>query len=212
MAVRLPLIISQPPRRNSAATDVTEALVTEAMLTSGIDANLIGGLDVIAAGSTDHLCLQGNNRNLALAGWLPIEQAVREWQRLGLDGRLIDVSLDGASAESNQRPSQSQQRSVYYFLLTPTTNAGQLLKRCRELADSQQVQLVQMGGLSNRAQPSGVAMTLPIAPQSNQVVSHNTTHQAINKPNEFPTSASPDADEEFSDLDQLVADLDALDL
>lgn len=211
MAVRLPLIISQPPRRDSAATDVTEALVTEAMLASGIDANLIGGLDAIAAGSTDHLCLQGNNRSLALAAWLPLERAVQEWQRLGLDGRLIDVSLHGAPAENTQSQSQSQ-RSVYYFLLTPTTNVTQLLKRCRELADSQQVQLVQLGGLSNRAQSSGMAVTLPIAQPSSQVASPSTAHPPMNTVDPIPTPAAPDADEEFSDLDQLVADLDALDL
>ncbi|MFO1063229.1 MAG: hypothetical protein U0892_05100 [Pirellulales bacterium] len=94
MAVRLPLHRSQPPRRDSAATDVTGT--AEAMLASGIDANLIGGLDAIAAGSTDHLCLQGNNAAWRDGAWLPWSEMPSRMAASGVSAAdPVDVSPDG---------------------------------------------------------------------------------------------------------------------
>ncbi|MEZ6074932.1 MAG: hypothetical protein R3C56_04410 [Pirellulaceae bacterium] len=65
MAARLTVVISQSSIRHSQATDAEERLLSELMMTAGLDATLIGALDNVQIDSTDYLCLSGLPDNLS---------------------------------------------------------------------------------------------------------------------------------------------------
>ena len=68
--------------RHSRASDVEEALLTELMMTPGLDATLVGSLDGVQLDSTDYLCLSSFSQNLALVASLDVADGARHWERL----------------------------------------------------------------------------------------------------------------------------------
>jgi hypothetical protein len=239
MAVRLPLIISQAARRDASAAELVEKLVAEAMFIAGVDASLIGALDTIAHGSTDHLCLQGNARDIVLVGWLDLPAAVAAWQRLQLDGTFYP--LQGSSPAHTTLVEQSvvepdrtlapRSRSVLYFQLTPATGVPQVLGLCRARLAALQVPLVGLQSLTKPRPATPVGSTAPgtVAVGLSEPV-RPTVALPISSPtlptSPLPTLSAPQpvgvafsngyvddaADDDFANLDQLVDDLDAMDL
>ncbi len=118
MAVRLPLILSQPARRDAWATETIENVVAAALLVSKLDANLVGDIATIETGGTDHLCLEGNGKDLILASMHTLDNARSAWHRLGLTGTFIDCSQSSSQIRA-QASEASGARRVYYFQLTP---------------------------------------------------------------------------------------------
>lgn len=229
MAARLPLILSQPSRRDSAAVDLIESIVAAALLMPKLDANLVGDLSSIELGSTDHLCLQGHSRDVILASFLDLDSACAAWQRLEQTGQFIDCSTDAATIRV-QIATATGGRRVFYFQLTPGLRIAMLLDQCQELVAAQALKLVTikfggsipLGGpaqsgapdaaIGNAARPGAdpaslVTRTLPIVASGSPAIGAAAPMRT--------TSIVPviqEEEEDWTTIDQLVDDLDALDL
>lgn len=224
MAVRLPLILSQPAKRDATATELIENIVAAALLLPKLDANLIGDISTIEPGSTDHLCLQGHGRDVILASFLDMGSAANAWTRLGQGGQFIDCHQ--STAAIRQLASSAGERRVFYFQLSHSLKIARLLDQCQELVAAQAVQLVsiQLGGANSR-----MAASLPILAKPAPAVTNGHAH--IHQP-AVPTtpqaqsaslakaqsasgpsaSQAHDDEEDWSSIDKLVDELDALDI
>lgn len=246
MAVRLPVILSQPARRDASATDLVESLVAATLMLPGLDANLIGDIGTIELGSTDHVCLLGHSRDLVLASFLELGQARAAWQRLGQSGFFVDLAQDEADIRASLRGAIAG-RKVFYFQLALGQPVDRLLDRCRELLAAQQVSLVTLQlrpngnhGNSNgsingngngngngnapalAAKPAGAVVpstrSLPLMPEAGGAPLANRAESLANRGQLSHSSfsragqAESDEHEEWSALDKLVDDLDAMDL
>lgn len=87
MAPRLSIVISQAPSHDAAIADIEQSIVTALMFEPGMDPMLIGHIESIQAGTTDHLCLEGIRGDFVLLAWLPIQSAYDHLARLGLYAR-----------------------------------------------------------------------------------------------------------------------------
>jgi hypothetical protein len=231
MVARLPLILSQPSRRDSSAVDLIESIVAAAMLMPKLDANLVGDLSSMELGSTDHLCLQGHSRDVIVASFLELASALAAWQRLEQTGHFIDCSTDPASIRA-QLATATGSRRVFYFQLNPGLRIAKLLDQCQELVAAQALKLVtiQLGGQSQQSgqsqlgasavtlnsvrstsdSPGLAARSLPIVASGKVMGAPSLLSAAATPPS--IASAVKDEDEDWTAIDQLVDDLDALDL
>lgn len=90
MAARLPVVVSQSVRREARSVSCEENLITELLFTQGLDATLIGPLESIQIGGTDHLCLEGLKGPFALLSWGSVSEVASELARLSIQGCLAD--------------------------------------------------------------------------------------------------------------------------
>lgn len=99
MAPRLSIVISQAPTHDASIADVEQAVVTALMFEPGMDPMLIGHLEGIQAGTTDHLCLEGVRGDFVLLGWLPTQAAYDQLARLGIFARpgVLPATLQSES-------------------------------------------------------------------------------------------------------------------
>lgn len=211
MAARLTVIISQSASGRSRASDAEEALLTELMMTPGLDATLVGSLDGVQVDSTDFLCLSSFAHNLALVAALDFTDVVRHWERLGLGGHIIPVG------HTNGTPG----RRVYYLPLELGT--ATILAHLKQLLIDRSVQTVSLS-LPVMAKPKVAAEpSAPNATAHTKLASSpaKTLHESVpqTRPSDQPTRArksselTPEATEpQWPDLDRLVDDFDALDL
>jgi hypothetical protein len=234
MPARIPLVISQPAMKHAAADDCVENAVAAAMLVAGVDANLIGDIESIAVGSTDHLCLQGLTRDIVLCAFLSAERAQQALNRLSIAGRWVDFAADAAALRTSQSPAIAERR-IFFYPLTPGQSVNDLLDRCQQLVAAQKQPLVHIQLGSLRQAPALDAVT-PATAASKVRISRPAPPAAIpeaaspevmlpkmmNQPQSAAQAAQPlrSVPEEEDDLtrpqwdaiDRLVDDLDALDL
>lgn len=99
MAPRLSIVISQAPTHDASIADVEQAIVTALMFEPGMDPMLIGHLEGIQSGTTDHLCLEGVRGDFVLLGWLPTQSAYDQLARLGIFARpgVLPTTLQSES-------------------------------------------------------------------------------------------------------------------
>ena len=223
MAARLPLILSQPAKRDATAVELIENIVAAALLLPKLDANLIGDISSIEPGSTDHLCLQGHTRDVILASFLDLATAQTSWARLGQGGQFVDCQQ--STEAIRQLAGSASGRRVFYFQLTHSLRVSRLLDQCQELVAAQAVQLVsiQLGGaVGGAAQPAKGNLPIVVKPVSAPMLKPTNGHahsgpavtQAANSTNKYtpPKPADNDSDEDWSSIDKLVDELDALDI
>ncbi len=191
MAVRLPLILSQPAKRDATAGELIENIVAAALLLPKLDANLVGDISCIELGSTDHLCLQGHGRDVILASFLEMASAEAAWHRLGQSGQFIDCHQSAAAIR--QLSSSTTERRVFYFQLSHSLKIAKLLDQCQELVAAQAVQLVsiQLGGANPRGAGSLPIVSQPIRPSTNgHTHSHPPTNPAVTSPSAIHLQAA----------------------
>ncbi len=207
--------------RHSRASDVEEALLTELMMTPGLDATLVGSLDGVQLDSTDYLCLSSFSQNLALVASLDVAEVARHWERLGLDGHIVPVG------HANGTPG----RRVYYLPLELGT--ASILAHLKQLLIDRTVQTVSLL-LPVMAKPQPTvdkpAVDKPavesIGPLPTSLSKLNSSTVAAAQ-GAIPTVLPADqkaltrtaveleleaAEPQWPDLDRLVDDFDALDL
>lgn len=141
MAARIPLILSQPARRDAEAIDLIENIVAAAMLVPGLDANLVGDIASFELGGTDHLCLLGHTRDIVLASFLELPDAEVAWQRLDQRGHFVDFASDEAAVRKSL-PTSPGLRRVFYYRLRLGLPPAELLDRCARLLAAQHLNLV----------------------------------------------------------------------
>lgn len=211
MANRLTVIISQASMRHSQAAEVEERLLTELMMTAGIDATLVGSLDSVQIDSTDYLCLSGfGNQTLAVVSTLSFEQVAQQWARLQLSGQVVRLGQAGAIG---------QRRVVYFPLLSDTAAT---LEELRQLLADQAVKTVGVImplGKTPQVSPRGLLNSPANAdtgkhssPQASPAPPAALQPLPAQAPVSRPSAPQAEPEEEWPELDRLVDDLDALDL
>ena len=221
MAVRLPLIVSQPFRRDAAAIDLMESIVAAAILVPGLDANLVGDIEVMESGSTDYLCLEGHGRNLVLASFLDMPTAESAWQRLSLGGRFVDFSASEDALRLALK-SPSPGRVVYYFQLLSDSSVTTLLDKCHKLLAAQQLSLVSIQLAPSTAPTGNRQGSEAVSAKSLPIMKSDARNAAEMRAPVLPIlSGSPpigqfqpeeEDDEQWTELDKLVDDLGTMDL
>ncbi len=178
------------------------------MMTSGLDATLIGPLERVRPDSTDFLCLSGFNHSLALVSWLDESQVATHWQRLALPGSIV------RRGRTNGSPASSR---VYYFQLSDGASGETVLRQLEELQRERALRTVDISlGLPvARANPSKT----PAAARPTQPPTQPPTKPLTSPPAPRPAEAANeqvgdalDEDEQWPALDQLVDDLDSFDI
>ncbi len=215
MASRLTVIISQSAVRHGRNTDTEEALLTELMMTAGLDATLVGSLDGVQLDSTDYLCLSGFTQHIALVTSLSAKQVAEHWERLQLGGQVVQVGQAG----------ERSGRRVYYLPLE--LGIQPILAQLKQLLVDRTVQTVGLSfpvkSLPVASNPAKPASAPSATERSDAVRSADATSGS---PRIIPAVAqreSSDAnarqvddtgqsDAEWPDLDRLVDEFDALDL
>ena len=199
MAARLTVVVSQSAMRDSHASDLEETLVAELMMTSGLDATMIGPLEHVTQEDTHFICPNSFNHSFALVSWLPRADVVEHWNRLGLEGEVVEFS---------DKPSGSTGHKVFYLQLSPSAQLPTIVSQLKALLAQRNVKTV------------SIQLTNPSAPPLKTTTAASAA--SLPKPADQPKPAiqpvvphSPgdtESDEEWTHLDQLVDDFDQLDL
>lgn len=203
LASRLTVIVSQAASRDSTVSDLEETLVGELLMTDGMDANLIGPLDTMAADSTDCLCISGFRGSLAVLSWLDTDQLRTAWERLGLGGEV---------RKFGDPPTQRGVRSVVHFQMRPGVTVQELTALMSKLQSDMSVKTVGIAGI-----PIAKEAPNPVAQQSAVQVPQPSRERPILHAGAAARARDSrelrDAEEEdFPQLDQLVDDFDASDI
>lgn len=219
MAARLTVIVSQSAIREGRLVDLEETLVTELMLAAGMDATLVGPLELIRPDSTDYLCLTGFQHSLAFVSWLDEQQVREHWARLGLSGVVRRAGAVGDEGTASGRV-------IYYFPLTMANGTEAVLQEMRDLQRDRSVKTVAVALPKVKALPTttrvasetSLGSSIPNVQASLPVVLPVINGQKQILPIAPNIAVSRDGDnasddeEAWENLDQLVDDFDALDL
>ena len=190
MAVRLNVLMIQPPIGDRSAQQLCEQLVGELIGLAGIDLSLIDRLDQIQPSSTDQLTLEGLREDVAVLGWGAVEQTSAALAGLGFTGNRTRHAHDPEAAQALGA------RRVYVYDLRQM-NAGEVGAALTRLLVSRQVRTFDLGGISiSRSTPDAAG---PEADRENS---------AVETPRD---SEQSEAAPESLDLDRLVDQLDQLD-
>jgi hypothetical protein len=222
MAIRLPVIITQSESRDQRASDIEESLVAELIMADGLDATLVGPLVRLLPDSTDMLCLKGFTHDLALLGWMPIEQADAWWRANGMTGVFVPLQGAGATSASGKLTNGAPQlgRRIAYLQLEYTSDPGCICDSLRARLHDMRIKPIPIQlAMPKTGSPTGV-VPLPVVPSSsatpavkrNQRTTVENTIVASATPSVGKASSQAADDDEWPQLDRLVDDLDALDL
>lgn len=151
MASRLTVVVSQSLSRDAASADLEETLVAELMMTTGLDATMVGPLERIQTDDTDFLCVSSFQHSFVIASWLSPEDLQSHWQRLGLDGSVVPLTLDGSTSSSGDgriAPSTGSKR-IYHVRLQSDSKIASILPRLQQLLADRQVKTVEIDLLSS---------------------------------------------------------------
>ena len=234
MASRLPVVIAQHAQRAGRESQFEEALVAELIFTNGLDATLIQGIDRILEGSTDHLCLEGLLGDYALVCWSTTEDLIANLNRLGVAGRLI--LHDQAKGERHSIAlNESGTRKIYKIELDSAASSDSVMAQLLELLEIQNVRVVTLGSMLpkngkgtnkvipkvSNAPPKSNASDIEPATENSEGETppplsephHQVMHaDPMGEPrrSDQGQSSSVESDDEWSHLDKLVDDLDAI--
>lgn len=197
MAPRLSIVISQAPSHDASIADVEQAIVTSLMFEPGMDPMLIGHVEGIQLGTTDHLCLEGIRGDFVLLGWLPTQAAYDQLARLGIYARagVLPPALKSDTHETAQFPVPKEISNSSSQVSLP---ADEQLKRRLYFVDLRSHALrdpkVILQGLKDLLQDRQIkTVTLQIGtkptPKNNPVASPAIV--PLTMPPQTPTTAAP---------------------
>lgn len=185
MAPRLSIVISQAPSHDTSVTELEQTLVTALMFEPGMDPMLIGHLEGIATGSTDHLCLEGIRGDFVLLGWTTTQAAYDHLARLGIFATpgMLPPSLHTPTASAHYPvpgtsnlsagislpPDEQQKRRLYYIDLRSGYQGGldcdRYLNGLKELLKDRQTKTVSLKPIvKDKSQPIPHSPASPQAP------------------------------------------------
>ncbi len=213
MAARLPVVISQSARREPAAVTCEEKLITELLFTAGLDATLVGPLEAVEAGSTDHLCLEGLKGPFALLGWTSLVESQQQLSRLGIHGSIVDrddKTLARFSIHTTSEHDPNRRIDYYQLRFDRETSAWvDSLKKILEVREVKAFSILLPGKPTVRAAVSEA----PSEPKEQPALAIVGDERSKSQPPIFAKTIDPDdQDEAWSHLDDLVDDLDQADV
>ncbi|XZE44797.1 hypothetical protein SH467x_004417 [Pirellulaceae bacterium SH467] len=241
MAVRLPVVLCQHPRRSGAHSEHEETWITRLLFEERLDATLVADLGTIPRDSTDQLCLEGFKGGFLLLSWQTAESVAEHLQRLGIapielipvgGGPKIAIAPEPLQSESpaslplvREIPSP---KHVYYMHLDlqRSIDAGVLELKGLLASLSTPVFQLQSRAPAARGAPSaktGVNTSGAPVSAANQDPQPMRVVQSALTPRQEPSQIAPPAvqttravdskmDEEFPNIDSLVRELDDFDL
>jgi len=162
MAPRLSIVISQAPSQDGAIADFEQTLVTALMFEPGMDPMLIGHIEGVELGTTDHLCLEGIRGDFVLLGWMPAQTAYTQLARLGIYARLGKLptllqlqppetahfptpAANDSSSVTNSLPTEEQFKRRLYFVDLRAHSARQpelILQGLKDLLQDRQTKTI----------------------------------------------------------------------
>lgn len=190
MAPRLSIVISQAPSQDGAIADFEQALVTALMFEPGMDPMLIGHIEGVELGTTDHLCLEGIRGDFVLLGWMPAQIAYTQLARLGIYARLGNLPsilqlhppetahfppppANDCSSVSGSLPAEEQFKRRLYFVdlrASPPRQPERILQGLKDLLQDRQTKTIALQVVPKKisntntapASPNPSALTLPV--------------------------------------------------
>ena len=213
MAARLPVVISQSSRREPLMVTCEEKLITQLLFASGLDATLIGPLESVEMGSTDHLCLEGLKGPFALLGWTSIAECQLQLVRLGVHGSIVDRdAASPASVIAETSNSQELQRRIDCFQLRSDREPSFWIDSLRKILEVREVKAFQIQTPRTKSAPPTVSGRIMESQEIRTVAVKNEVHSehktlAISKAIDLNAD-----DEAWEHLDSLVEDLDRSDV
>lgn len=167
MAVRLPVVLCQHPRRSGAHSEHEETWITRLLFEERLDATLIADLGTIPHDSTDQLCLEGFKGGFLLLSWQSAESVAEHLQRLGIapidlipvgGGPKIAIAMEPSQSESPPslallRETPSSKR-VYYMHLDLQRSIDAGVRELKGLLSSLSTPVFQLQSLAPAARRS----------------------------------------------------------
>lgn len=179
MAVRLPVVLCQHPRRSGSHSEHEESWITRLLFEERLDATLVADLATIPLNSTDQLCLEGFKGGFLLLSWQSAESVAEHLQRLGIcpvdlvpvaGGPKISVTPAVSLSEPSDRltlaPSTAVDKKIYYMHLDlgRTIDAG--VRELKALLASLSTPVFQLQSLAPSARGASPAKMKSPAPQT----------------------------------------------
>lgn len=217
MASRLPVVISQSIRREPVAVNCEEQLITELLFTNGLDATLIGPLETIEIGSTDHLCLEGFKGPFALLGWTSIAECKQQLVRLGVHGSILDRDANTSASQTLDAANQKDSnRRVDYFRLRPDREPKSWIDSLQKILEIREVKAfpIQLPVKPVQGPSPGPTITKPDNNATTKPVTlSGAAERPVSRSQIFAKTIDPnEEDEAWEHLDELVEDLDRSDV
>ena len=210
MAKRSVVIVSQLPATQPSQRDLEETLVTELMMSAGVDVNLIPHLEDLQPGETGLLCLEGVAGDMVVISWLPAAEAHQTLAEKGVRGRWGRTRWFAPEEQPAGDGSPRSQRTIRCLSFHDADSPQMLLQEIQRIHDDAQVQTFSIGSLA----PPAASQSAAIAPPPSAVVPVAAAPVAS-----APVAPAPVADlsldeEERVDaeMEDLAAELDEMDL
>jgi hypothetical protein len=180
MARRLFVVLAQSPHSSPACRQLEEQLVTELIMESGVEMNVVPHLADLPSDATGMLCLEGIPGDMVLLSWLPDAAARGYLEDYGVRGRYGRTRFhesppttegpSGNGVASNGEPLPA--RAIYTLNLQGAESTEPLLAEIRRIRDDRSVQTFQLSGLgiaplaviASPAPPSTNGRPVPAAP------------------------------------------------
>lgn len=179
MAVRLPVVLCQHPRRSGSHSEHEESWITRLLFEERLDATLVADLATIPLNSTDQLCLEGFKGGFLLLSWQSAESVAEHLQRLGIapadlvpvhGGPKIPVTpLTGLSGGTNPLQlalSPSADKRIYYMHLDLRRSVDAGIRELKTLLASLSTPVFQLQSLAPSARGASPAKSKSPVPKS----------------------------------------------
>jgi len=195
MPRRLPVVISQTSSGSAARRHLEEALITNLLLESGLDVNIVPNIPDLSADQTGLLCLEGIQGAMVLVSWLSDVDAHAALTDRGILARLGRTSFSKETDKRSQLETQPTTRVLYAIDLKTFDAPEPICAEIRRIRDDLATPTLSI---------LGAAPAIPIT----------TPAKPATPPSPAPaaTSAGSEPDDDDPELDRLVDMLDQMDL
>jgi hypothetical protein len=195
MPRRLAVVVSQSATASTARRQLEESLITNLLLESGLDLNVIPNIPDLSSDQTGLLCLEGIQGPMVLVSWLSDVDAQRALAQKGIHARLGRTSFGSEAANVNVNAA----RVMYAIDLHDFGNPDPICTEIRRIRDDLATPTISILGagpipIPKPNPPATIASPLPPNPAT------------------MPTGHDGLADDDDPALQRLVDMLDEMDL
>lgn len=205
MAVRLPVIVSQTAGGSNEQQGVEAGAVIQLMGLPGIDVSLIGPLGTGTLSSTDQLVLESQDRDFAIVASQAPSNTIAALRSLGLTGRR-------AAHPRDPEGETGQGRRVFCLHWADFDSSEAICQALQQILKDQQIVAVPIGlGTAAKEKGKGTPGT-KATERTKSPQGPGTAEGAANRPTAVTSPPPAGRRVSNSDLDDLVADLNDLNL
>jgi hypothetical protein len=206
MAIRIPVVVSQSPRRAGSTADFEEQLITRLIFENGLDATLVADLRAIQLDTTDHLCIEGLKGDFAIACWESPAYVCEHLHRLGIPS-LVIVPLDGGPKVESIHDGVAPKK-VFFIGLSGGSSIDATIESLKSLRDARSIPVVSLG-IIKPSKNAGNIRTSTVQ-SAKEIMAVPTKREEVRET--IPDVAFSNDDSEFPNIDELMNDLDKFEL